>query len=302
MVAQSVAPPVPIGWRRWLLAIRPRILPASISPVIVGSAVAIHEHGFRWLVACAALLTAMLLQIVSNLANDVFDFHRGADANRLGPTRMTQSGLISPKQMLAATWLTAALATLAGLYLVSVGGWPFFALGVAAILAALAYTGGPYPLGYHGLGEVFVIIFFGFAAVAGTAYLQTGAITTLAVLAAVPMGCLIAAIIVVNNLRDIHTDRAANKRTVAVRLGVQGTRLEYAGQLAIAFISPIALLLTGDLSRWFFWLPLLAAPLAVRMLRGVWTLEGRPLNKMLAGTSKLTLLYGLLFAASLALS
>ncbi len=305
MVTQSVAPPpqpTPVGWRLWLVAIRPRILPASVSPILVGTGVAIHEGGFRWAAALAAMLTAMLLQIVSNLANDVFDFHKGADQARLGPTRMTQSGIISARRMLIATWVAAGLAMLAGLYLVWIGGWPILALGLVALLAAFAYTAGPFPLGYHGLGEVFVIIFFGFAAVTGSAYVQTGDITGLALVAALPKGALIAAIIVVNNLRDINTDRATHKRTVAVRIGVAWTRVEYALFLIIALATPIGLALAGDLSRWLFWLPLLTIPMAVKLMRGVATLEGRPLNKMLGGTAQLTLSFGLLFTAALALS
>ena len=302
MVARSLLPPAPIGRRRWLHAIRPRILPASVSPIFVGTGVAIHEGGFRWLAALAALLTAMFLQIVSNLANDVFDFHRGADHARLGPTRMTQSGVISPRQMLIATWVAAGLASLSGLYLVWTRGWPILALGVFALLAAFAYTAGPYPLGYHGLGEVFVFIFFGFAAVTGAAYVQTGDITRLSIAAAIPMGCLICAIIVVNNLRDIDTDRAANKRTVAVRLGVRGTHVEYISFLALAYVVPAALALTGQLSPWVFWLPFATVPTALNLVRGVITLEGRPLNKMLGGTAQLTLLFGGLFAVSIALS
>ncbi len=305
MVTQSVAPPpkpAPVGWRLWLVAIRPRILPASVSPILVGTGVAIHEGGFRWAAALAAMLTAMLLQIVSNLANDVFDFHKGADQTRLGPIRMTQSGMISARRMLIATWVAAGLAVLTGLYLVWIGGWPILVLGLVALLAAFAYTAGPFPLGYHGLGEVFVIIFFGFAAVTGSAYVQTGDITGLALVAAIPMGCLIAAIIVVNNLRDINTDRAAHKRTVAVRIGVTWTRVEYALFLIVALATPISLALTGNLSRWLFWLPLLTVPMAVRLVRGVATLEGRPLNKVLGGTAQLTLYFGLLFTAALALS
>jgi 1,4-dihydroxy-2-naphthoate octaprenyltransferase len=303
VVAQSIPPaPAPIGWRLWLQAIRPRILPASVSPIFVGTGVAIHEHGFRWLAAVAALLTAMLLQIVSNLANDVFDFHRGADQARLGPTRMTQSGLISPRRMLIATWIAAGLATLTGVYLVWIGGWPVLALGLGALLAAFAYTAGPFPLGYHALGEVFVFLFFGFAAVTGSAFLQTGAVTGLALIAAIPMGCLICAIIVVNNLRDIHTDAAAGKRTMAVRLGVRGTRFEYLALLTMAYLVPAALALHGDLSRWVFWLPFTTIPLALQLTRGIFTLEGRPLNKMLGGTARLTLLFGLLFTLAIALS
>src|SRR5690349_9795294 len=158
---------LPVGWRVWWLAIRPRTLPAAIGPIAVGTAIAIDQDGFHLPSALAALAVALLLQIAANLANDLFDFKRGADVARVGPTRVTQSGLVSPRAMMTATALVLVLALLAGLELVWRGGWPVLALGIAALLAAVAYTGGPFPLGYHGLGDLFVFVFFGLVGVAG---------------------------------------------------------------------------------------------------------------------------------------
>jgi 1,4-dihydroxy-2-naphthoate octaprenyltransferase len=290
----------PLGWRVWWLAIRPRTLPAAVGPIAVGTAVAIREDGFYLPAALAALLVALLLQIAANLANDLFDFKRGADVGRVGPTRVTQSGLVSPRAMAVATGIVVALATLAGLVLVWRGGWPILALGLLAILAAVAYTGGPFPLGYHGLGDLFVFIFFGLVGVAGSAYVQTEQLTWFAVIAAIPVGCLATAIIVVNNLRDLETDRAANKRTLAVRLGRAGTIGEYLLLLAIAYLIPLLLWLTGELSIWW-WMPWLSLPLALPLARKVRSEQGRALNPVLAGTARLSLVFSLLFAVSILL-
>src|SRR5215204_258349 len=256
------APAAPSGWSVWVLAARPRTLPAAVAPVVTGTGVAIAEDGFWLPAALAAVLVALLLQIGANLANDVFDFRRGADtAERLGPPRVTQRGLIAPERVLQATWIVLAAALLPGAYLVIRGGWPILALGLIAIVAALAYTGGPFPLGYHGLGEVTVFVFFGLVAVAGTAYVQTGDLTGLALAASVPMGAIAAAILVVNNLRDLPTDRAAGKRTLAVRLGRHATIVEYILLLAVAFLVPPVLWLSGETGAWVL-LSWLALPLA----------------------------------------
>lgn len=292
----------PAAGPAWVLAIRPKTLPAAVSPVIVGTAVAVSASAFHAGAALAAFAVALLLQIAANLANDVFDFKRGADTeHRLGPVRVTQSGLIAPQQVLIATAVTLTLATLAGTYLVVRGGWPILVLGIAAILSALAYTGGPRPIGYHGLGEVFVFIFFGLVAVAGTYYVQAGDLSALPLGAAVPVGCLITAILVVNNLRDIDTDRVAGKRTIAVRLGRRGTVIEYALLIAVAYLTLPVLWAAGLLSVWW-WLPWLTIPLAVRLVRAVQRETGVALNLLLAGTAKLQLLFGALFAAAIVLS
>ena len=285
----------------WLLAARPRTLPAAVAPVVVGTAAAIAEDRFAPLAALAALLVALLLQVAANLANDVFDFRRGADtAARLGPTRVTQSGLIAPSRVLLATALLLVAVALPGLYLVWRGGWPIAALGVLAILSAVAYTGGPAPLGYLGLGDLCVFIFFGLVAVAGTAYVQTGALTALAVITAIPVGCLATAILVVNNLRDIETDRAAGKRTLAVRLGAGRTRFEYAALVAAAYlVLPLGWALS-IFSGWW-WLPWLSLPMAIHLLHRVSSASGAHLNPLLGATARLELIVALLLAGSILL-
>jgi 1,4-dihydroxy-2-naphthoate octaprenyltransferase len=285
----------------WFLAARPKTLPASVSPVLVGCAVAWKEGRFSLMPAMAAFVVALLLQVAANLANDVADFRRGADTSeRLGPTRVAQSGLIAPGRIVWATALVLLLATVPGLYLVWLGGLPLAAIGLLAILCAVAYTAGPFPLGYLGLGEIFVFLFFGPVAVAGTAYVMTNAVTPLAVAASLPMGSLVSAILVVNNLRDIETDRAAGKRTIAVRLGVAATRWEFAGLLAASYLILLAMVLIGISDTWLqiVWV---TAPVAAVLTRKVWTASGRALNPVLAGTARLALWYAIAFAAGIVL-
>ncbi len=285
----------------WVLAARVRTLPAAAAPVIVGTGAAVGTGDFRLLPALAALVGALLLQIGANLANDVFDFERGADtADRLGPTRVTQAGLLTPRQVRAGMAFVFGLAALIGIYLVAVGGWAILLIGMAATLAALAYTGGPFPLGYHGLGELFVFLFFGLAAVCGTYLVQAGAVRAVAWGAAVPVGLLAVAIIVVNNLRDIGTDRAAGKRTLAVRLGERATRGEYLTLVAGAYLVPPLLWAAGVASGWAM-LAWLSLPLVPPLVRRVLRERGRVLNGVLAGTARLELVYGLLLAVGLAL-
>ena len=283
----------------WLLAARPRTLPAAAAPVIVGAAVAWSEHVFAPGPALAALLGALLLQIGANLANDVFDFKRGADATgRLGPTRVTQAGLLTPRQVLNGMWAIFALAALDGLYLIWVGGWPIVVIGVLSILAAIAYTGGPFPLGYKGLGDLFVFIFFGLAAVCGTYYVQAGTVSLAVVWMAVPMGLLTTNILVVNNLRDIDTDRAAGKHTLAVRLGRRGAQIEYLLLLILAYAIPLGLAMGGLFSFWVM-LTWLSIPLAVSLWGQMWREKGRALNATLAGTARLELVYSVLLSVGL---
>ena len=259
--------------------------------MVVGTALALREGVFAPGPALASLLVALLLQIAANFANDVFDFHRGADtAERLGPTRVVQSGLITSRQVYGATIATIALAALVGFYLVLRGGVPLLLIGLAAIVAALAYTGGPFPLGYNGLGEVFVLIFFGFVAVVGTYFVQALQVSPLAFAVAVPVGALVTAILVVNNLRDLETDRAAGKRTLAVRFGRAATQGEYAVLVAIAYAMSPLLWLVGGLAPWVL-LPWLTVPLAARLIRETRTTTGRALNKTLGGTGQLELFY-----------
>jgi 1,4-dihydroxy-2-naphthoate octaprenyltransferase len=284
----------------WLLAARPATLPAAVVPVVVGTAAALHGGlPLNTGPFVAALLAALLIQIGTNFANDVFDFRRGADTpDRLGPLRVTQSGLVTARQVLIATYLTFGMAGVIGVYLVLVGGWPILLIGALSILAGVAYTGGPWPYAYHALGDVFCFIFFGVLAVIGSAYLQTLTITQLAIWAAIPTGCLVTDILVVNNLRDIDTDRQVGKITLAVRIGRRGTRLEYTLLMLIAYAVPLVIYLLGLVGPWF-WLPWLSLPLAVWLVRYVGRTTGRPLNQALKRTGQLHLVFGLLFAASL---
>ncbi|MCC6178289.1 MAG: 1,4-dihydroxy-2-naphthoate polyprenyltransferase [Chloroflexi bacterium] len=289
------------GPRVWVLAARLPTLPAAVVPVLVGSAAAWAAGAFRLGPFLAALVASLLIQIGTNLANDYFDFHKGADtAERLGPVRVTQSGLVAPAVVKRAMLLTFGTATLVGLYLVAVSGWPILVVGLLSITAGVLYTGGPYPLAYHGLGDLAVFIFFGLMAVVGTAYLHTETVVPSAVVAAVPVGALVTAILVVNNLRDIDTDRAAGKHTLAVQIGRRGTRLEYVLLLLAAYAIPLLSWLAGSASTWF-WLPWLTAPLAARQLRLVFHEAGRPLNAALKGTGQLHLAFGALYALSLVL-
>jgi 1,4-dihydroxy-2-naphthoate polyprenyltransferase len=286
----------------WWLAIRPRTLPAAAAPVLVGSALAFYDGAFQLFPALAALLGALLLQIGANLANDVFDFKKGADtAERLGPPRVTAMGLLSPNHVFLGMGVVFGLAAFVGLYLVLIGGWVILVIGVLSILCAIAYTGGPFPLGYHGLGDLFVFLFFGLAAVCGTYYVQAGNVTPMVWVSAIPIGSLAVAILVVNNLRDIDTDRAAGKKTLAVRLGANSAKTEYVVLVFLAFLVPLLLtLLNSDL----FWIlaTWLAIPLALPLIRIVRTERGRALNAALAGTARLEFVYALLFAVGVILA
>ncbi len=296
----SVSSPTPSKARAWLMAARPATLSAAVAPVLVGTAAAWRAGHFRALPFLAALVASLLIQVGTNFANDYFDFKKGADtAARLGPVRVTQSGLVSPSQVARATALAFGAAALVGLYLVFVGGWPILLVGLASIAAGILYTGGPYPLGYHGLGDIFVFVFFGVVAVTGTYYVQAGAISGAAVLASVPMGLLITAILVANNVRDIDTDRLAGKRTMAVRMGRPWTRRYYALLVGLSYLAPPLLWLGGACS-WLFWLPLLTIPFAYRLIRAVATREDGPaLIGVLKGTGLLQLAFGVLFSLGL---
>jgi 1,4-dihydroxy-2-naphthoate octaprenyltransferase len=280
----------------WWLAIRPRTLTAAIAPVVVGSALAWRDGAFQLWAALAALLAAVLIQIGTNFANDVYDFKKGADtAARVGPTRVTSAGLLTPKQVELGMWAVFALAVLLGAYLIYVGGWPILLIGMLSILAGLAYTAGPFPLGYNGLGDVAVFIFFGLIAVTGTYYVQARTLTPAAWLVALPIGAIATAIIVVNNVRDADTDRAAGKRTLAVLLGRPAARLEYLALLFAAYAAPFVLWLVFQFSVWTF-LPLLTLPIAYRHVRALYTIEGPALNRTLGGTAQLLAQYGALLA------
>jgi 1,4-dihydroxy-2-naphthoate octaprenyltransferase len=270
------------------------------APVAVGTALAHADGAARALPASAALLGALLLQVGANLANDLFDFERGADTEqRIGPQRAVQAGWVEPAHMRQAVFAVFAAAAGVGLYLVAVGGWPIALLGALSIAAGLAYTGGPFPIGYHGLGDLFAFAFFGVAAVCGTFYVQTLALSPLALAASVPLGALATAVLVVNNVRDLETDRSAGKRTLAVRLGRRGARIEYALLLLLAYATPAVLVMAGAASPWLL-LPLVTLPGALSLLRRVATeVQGPPLNEALAGTARLELVFAALLCAGL---
>jgi 1,4-dihydroxy-2-naphthoate octaprenyltransferase len=277
------------------MAIRPATLSAAVAPVLVGTAVAAAHGQFHGLVFGVTLAAALFIQIGTNLANDLFDFEQGADtADRLGPPRVTQTGLMSPAEVRTAMVVSFGAAVLCGCYLAVVGGWPIVMIGVLSIAAGVAYTGGPWPLGYHGLGDAFVFVFFGLVAVMGTFYLQTQTLSGAAAAAAVPVGFLVTAILVVNNLRDIDTDRRANKRTLAVRIGAGATRVEYAALVAGAYVVPWLFLpaLTAAL-------PLPTLPLAIGLGRSVLAgATGAALNPVLKRTAGLHLAYSGLLAVA----
>ncbi len=286
----------------WMLAARPRTLPAAIAPVMLGSATAVADKSFVWLPAVAALMVALLLQIGVNLANDYFDYLKGIDTqDRLGPPRVTQSGLIPAKQVKAGMVLTLILSLIPGIYLLIVGGLPVLIIGLACICAALAYSGGPFPLASYGLGDLFVFIFFGLVAVCGTYYVQALRLTPLVWLMGVIEGLLITAILVVNNLRDIQSDHQTGKRTLAVIIGNRGSRLEYVLLLAGAYAIPIILWLSGRMSAWVM-LPLISLPTALSLIRLIWKNPGDLiLNQALAKTAKLALVFSLLLSIGLIL-
>jgi 1,4-dihydroxy-2-naphthoate polyprenyltransferase len=293
---------VPRGTLRlWLLAARPRTLPAAISPVLVGTALAGSEDVFRALPFVAALVGSVFIQIGTNLSNDYSDARRGADAeDRLGPVRVTAGGLMPPRRVLVGTYVAFAVAVAAGLYLAAAAGWELLVVGAASILAGVLYTGGPRPYGYEGLGELFVFLFFGVVAVAGSYFVQTEELRWEAFALAVPVGLLAAAILVVNNIRDIDTDRRAGKRTLAVKLGRGGARRLFGAMVVLAFVVPP--LLVAALSPWVL-LALAALPLAPPLLRTVsGRSDGVALNQALAGTGRLLAVFSVLLAVGVLLS
>ncbi len=280
------------------MAARPRTLPAAIAPVLVGTSLAIRDGTFHPIAFIAALLGAILIQIGTNLSNDYSDARRGADSDeRIGPVRVTAGGLVPPRQVLIATYLTFGAAVLCGAYLIAVAGWALLAVGAASILAGVLYTGGPRPYGYEGLGEVFVFLFFGLVAVTGSYFVQRRGLPWQAFVLAVPVGLLIAAILVVNNARDIDTDRRAGKRTLAVRLGRERTRVLFVAMIAVAFVTSWVPWFAGALSPWLF-VTAAAAPLAIGVVQTVRThADGPSLNEALARTAKLALVFCLLLCA-----
>jgi 1,4-dihydroxy-2-naphthoate octaprenyltransferase len=282
------------------MAARVRTLPAAIAPVLVGTSLALGADRFHPLAFVAALLGALFIQVGTNLSNDYSDARRGADTeDRLGPVRVTAGGLVPPRQVLLATYVTFGLAVACGVYLVAVAGPELLAVGAASILAGVLYTGGPRPYGYEGLGELFVFLFFGIVAVAGSYFVQVQELPWQAFVCAVPVGLLASAILVVNNVRDLETDRRAGKRTLAVRLGRERARRLYAAMVVGAFVTAPLPWAFGSMNAWLL-LPWLTAPLALRLVKVVSTrTDGPALNGALAGTGGLQLLFCLLYSAGI---
>jgi 1,4-dihydroxy-2-naphthoate octaprenyltransferase len=289
--------------RLWLVAARPRTLPAAVAPVLVGTALAASEDVFKPLRFACALIGSVFIQIGTNLANDYSDARRGADTeDRLGPVRVTAGGLMPPQRVLIGTYVAFAIAVAAGGYLIAVAGWELLIVGVASIAAGVLYTGGPKPYGYEGLGELFVFLFFGVVAVVGSYYVEVEDLRWEAFALSVPVGLLASAILVVNNVRDVDTDRRAGKRTLAVKLGRDRARGLFAAMVYLSFAVPVVVAAAGNLSWWLL-LPLAALPLAPPLVRTVRTrTDGASLNGALAGTGRLLAVFSILLAAGVLLS
>jgi len=287
-------------FQRWWIAIRPKTLPAALAPVILGWSIALRIGKFRILAAISALLIALLIQIGTNLVNDVIDFSRGADTNeRTGPTRVTQTGLLSAKQVWAGVIVTFGVSALLGIYLINLAGWPALIMGGASLIAGLAYTAGPFPLAYNGLGGLFVLIFFGYVAVGGTVLVTAGMLTPITWFAATAAGVLTVNILVVNNIRDIQTDKAAGRTNLPVVLGRRTAEWQYAIMLIIAYAIPFLMICNQQTSYWVL-LPLLTLPQAIK----IWSilrsgLSGQALNPQLGNTAQLLLRYCLLLSLGL---
>src|SRR5579864_322820 len=283
--------------RIWVMAARVRTLPAAIAPVLVGTSLALGAGHFDPIAFVAALLGAIFIQVGTNLSNDYSDARRGADTeDRLGPVRVTAGGLVPPRQVLIATYLTFGVAVLAGAYLIVVAGWQLLLVGAASILAGVLYTGGPRPYGYEGLGELFVFLFFGIVAVAGSFFVQVGHVNWEAFALAVPVGLIASGILVVNNVRDIDTDRRAGKRTLAVRMGRERSRAFYAGIVLLAYVLVPVTWIFGPLTAWLL-LSWLSLPLAIKVIGIVREhSDGPSLNVALARTGQLQLCFCVLLS------
>ncbi len=281
----------------WLLASRPKTLPAALSPVIIGTALAFSDGAGHWPSATAAALGALLLQIGANYANDYYDFIKGADKQeRLGPTRATAAGMVSPQAMKRAFIIIFALAALVGVYLIMRGGWPIVIIGVLSIASAILYTGGPYPLGYNGLGDLFVFIFFGLVAVGGTYYVQALQIGRTALIAGAAPGLFSVAILTVNNLRDIRDDRRSGKRTLPVLFGEKIGRAQYVLSVLIACLVPLFLIAQTGSHRWAAAAAAALLP-TIPVMRILYTQPpGVIYNRALAQTGKALFIFSLLFS------
>jgi 1,4-dihydroxy-2-naphthoate octaprenyltransferase len=288
----------PSALQAWLLAIRPKTLPAGAVPVILASALALADGVFRPLPALVALVCALGIQVATNFINEIYDFRKGADtAERLGPTRTVAAGIISEGTMIRASVLLMASVFLLGLYLVAIGGWPILLVGLLSLLFAWAYTGGPFPIAYSGLGDLFVFIFFGLVAVGGAYYVQALDLRWQVLVAAAAPGAFSVDILLVNNIRDIDTDRTVGKMTLPARIGAPAARMLYVALCMLAYVVPPFMAFSGY-SPWCL-LPLLSLPLAVGMVRRLYASSGRELNLVLAGTGKVMTVHGMLFSAGL---
>jgi len=285
-------------FQAWMLAIRPKTLPAGAVPVVIGTTLAAVDDSFRLLPALVALVCALGIQIATNFINEIYDFRKGADtADRLGPTRTVAAGLITESTMISASVVLLSAVFLLGLYLVWTGGWPVLVIGLLSMLFAWAYTGGPYPIAYSGLGDLFVFIFFGLVAVGGTYYVQAGSITFPVMTAAIAPGVFSVNILLCNNIRDIDTDRKVGKLTLPARIGGRNARQMYSGLTLVAYAVPVWLWMTGYSAMGMLsWLSL---PVVLVQVRKLFRGEGRELNEVLAGTGKLMTFYGLLFSGGL---
>lgn len=280
----------------WFLASRPKTLFAAFVPVIVGASLAYAEGKLNFTASAVALLCSILFQVGANFTNDLYDFLKGADTEkRIGPLRVLNAGLVSPLQMKIVIFFNFGLAFLLGLYLVYIGGNFILIIGLLSIIASLAYTAGPYPLAYHGLGEIFVFLFFGFVGTVGTFFVNTKEISVIAFIAAIPVGALITNILVVNNYRDIEQDKVAGKNTLAVKFGKSFSQYEYAMLLFSSFLVPLLIFVKYDFRIWIF-LPYITLPLAYKLILSIFKLNGSQLNATLELTAKFSALYGLLFS------
>lgn len=283
------------GWRAWFLAARPKTLPAGMIPVMAAGAIAWDSGYFHLAALLAALFGSLLIQIGTNFANDLFDYKKNADtAERTGPIRVTQAGLVTPRLMAMATMLIFSTATLIGIYLVYRGGWPILIIGVVSIACGVLYTAGRWALGYIGLGDAFVFIFYGPVALAGTYYVQALDISSEIILAGIPFGMISTSILVVNNLRDIENDRKCGKKTLAVRLGKRFSQIEYTVLLVGAAI--VSGIIGVIYDRLYLFLTFAYLPFSIGLVKTIFTSDdGRVLNDALASTGKLLILFGILF-------
>lgn len=285
----------------WILASRPKTLPAAVMPVFVGTSIAIYDNVFVPTAAIIALVCSLLIQIGTNFINDLFDYLKGTDKkDRVGPTRVLAAGLVSVKEM--KLWINIVFGTafILGLYLVYLGGLFVLLIGILSLLAGYAYTAGPYPLAYNGLGDIFVFVFFGFVGTIGTYYVQANEITMLVFWSSIPVGALVTNILVVNNYRDIEEDRIAGKRTLAVKFGSKFARLQYVLFMILSYTILIVVYFTYKQSLFVF-LPLITLPLSIKLIRMIYRLTGKELNKTLELTAKLSAIYGILFAVGILL-